>query len=146
MIRIEEADVRDADTFATMEQSEDTKEFIIPYDSSGHAQKIAGTNHIYLRILKNGELVGFFILALDADDESIEFRRIVVFDKGCGIGQDAIREMEAFCRNRLNRNRIWLDVFEFNKRGIHIYEKLGYVQFGKSTHEGKRLRLYEKNL
>lgn len=63
-----------------------------------------------------------------------------------GIGQIAMAEMEKYCKNNLNVQRTWLDVYEDNVIGKHIYEKLGYTKF-KEQPEGKRgLQFYEKAL
>src|SRR6266542_3613187 len=47
-------------------------------------------------------------------------------------------------RDELSRGRVWLDVFETNKRARHVYEQCGYCTFGSFEHEGKTLLLYEK--
>ena len=146
MIEVTRALSEDVPEFAAMEQSPDTEEYIFPYTQSEHLQKILDANFVYLRILKQGELAGFFILVFDPDGKSIEFRRIVVSAKGHGIGQSAIAAMEKFCRTELGRPRIWLDVLEHNHRGRHIYEKLGYEKYGESDHGGRRLLLYQKQL
>jgi len=146
MIQLERASVEDAALFAALEQAPDTKEFILPYSPSEHVQKLLDPHLMYLRILQDGELAGFVILGLGPDAHSIEFRRIVVSSKGRGVGQSAISAMERFCRDELQRTRIWLDVFEHNRRGQHIYEKLGYKRYGASDHEGRRLLLYAKEL
>lgn len=132
--------------FVSMEQADDTKEFIVPYSIEEHARNVMDPDLVYLRILNHGALVGFFILGLDAARNSVEFRRIVVSAKGKGIGQEAIKQMEHFCLAELSRSRIWLDVFSKNNCGRHVYEKLGYVQFGSGEHEGATLLMYEKNL
>ena len=146
MIEVEKALPENALVFAAMEQASDTKDYILPYALAEHIQKMLDPNIVYLRILHENALAGFFILSLDPDGTSIEFRRVVVSVKGRGIGQAAIRAMEQFCRTELNRQRIWLDVFEHNHRGRHIYKKLGYEKYGESTSEGKRLLLYQKQL
>jgi len=132
--------------FAQLEQAPDTKQFVLPYSETEHARNILNSSFVYLRILDAGELVGFFILVLDSEPNSVEFRRAVVSDKGKGVGQSAITAMEQFCRTQLQRTRVWLDVFEYNNRGRHIYEKLGYERYGESDHEGRRLLLYQKRL
>lgn len=132
--------------FAQLEQAPDTKQFVLPYSETEHARNILNSSFVYLRILDAGELVGFFILVLDSEPNSVEFRRVVVSDKGKGVGQSAITAMEQFCRTQLQRTRVWLDVFEYNNRGRHIYEKLGYERYGESDHEGRRLLLYQKRL
>jgi RimJ/RimL family protein N-acetyltransferase len=146
MVQVKEALHEDLPSFVAMEQATDTMEFIIPYRLEDHAQKFADPALVYLRILDDGVLVGFFILAMDADGRSVEFRRVVVSTKGKGIGQQAIKLMEDYCRTALGRSRMWLDVFAHNARGRHIYEKLGYRHFAESTHRGKTLLLYEKPL
>jgi RimJ/RimL family protein N-acetyltransferase len=146
MVEVTRARLADLPLFVQMEQATDTSAFIIPYSYAEHCRKLADPNFVYLSILADGVPVGFFILVLDADGSSVEFRRIVVATKDRGIGQSAIQQMEQFCRTTLGRSRIWLDVFEFNQRGRHIYEKLGYKQCGVGAHDGKRLLLYEKLL
>jgi diamine N-acetyltransferase len=146
MVEVQRASLEDAAVFAAMEQAEDTKEYILPYSQGEHLRMMSDPNIIYLRILKNGTLAGFFILALDTDARSVEFRRIVVSAKGRGVGQSAIARMEHYCRTEQGRSRIWLDVFEHNARGRHIYEKLGYEKYGETTHGDRRLLLYEKPL
>ncbi|GEM77397.1 GNAT family N-acetyltransferase [Vibrio sagamiensis] len=66
--------------------------------------------------------------------------------KGKGLGQLAIKEMEQYCAEHLNCLKVWLDVFESNSRGIHIYQKLGYTQFKEAFYEGKKLLFMEKML
>jgi len=146
MVTVERAPVQDASLFAQLEQAPDTKQFVLPYSETEHARNILNSSFVYLRILDAGELVGFFILVLDSEPNSVEFRRAVVSDKGKGVGQSAITAMEQFCRTQLQRTRVWLDVFEYNNRGRHIYEKLGYERYGESDHEGRRLLLYQKKL
>lgn len=136
----------DLSLFAIMEQEAGTSEFINSYSVAEHHSKFEEPQIIYLRITSAGVIAGFFILALEPDGRSVEFRRIVVSDKGKGIGQTAIKQMETFCRDELGRSRIWLDVLEGNHRGRHIYEKLGYKRFGEQDSMGKQLLLYEKTV
>lgn len=143
-VKTKKAIYDDLSQFADMEQETETSSFIIPYSLKEHQNKFSEPQVIYLRITNDNVIAGFFILALDTDGCSIEFRRIVVSDKGKGIGQAAIGQMEGFCRDELYRSRIWLDVFEHNQRGRHIYEKLGYKRYGESEFLGKPLLLYEK--
>lgn len=146
MITLEKATINDASIFAGFELMPDTQKYILPYTPLEHELKIKDSALVYLRILAHNELKGFFILALEPDRQSIEFRRIVISEKGRGIGQLAIVMMEQYCRKELNRTRIWLDVFEDNSRGRHIYEKLGYVFFGENVNQGKKLLLYHKKI
>jgi diamine N-acetyltransferase len=146
MITVERALPEDAAVFAMLEQAPDTREYVASYSEAVHQARMDDPDMVYLRILQEGALAGFFILALDPDGRSIEFRRVVVAAERRGIGQAAIRAMENFCRAELLRPRIWLDVFEDNHRGRHIYDKLGYRHFGRGSYDGRPLLLYEKDL
>jgi len=145
-VNIEKAIFDDLSQFAAMEKETGTCEFIDPYPHFEHQSKFSDPTFVYLRITNDGVIVGFFILVFDSDGYSIEFRRMVVSEKDKGIGQAAMRQMEAFCRDELGRSRIWLDVFADNQKARHIYEKLGFVRFGESEFIEKQLLLYEKRI
>ena len=146
MIEICRASSKQLHAFVEMERDDDTGQYILSTSLEQHQSSFSQTDITYLAILQHGELAGYFILVSEPDSSSVEFRRIVVAHKGRGIGQKAIPAMENFCARRLNCNRIWLDVYDFNARGIHLYEKLGYQRFDQSDFEGKRLFFYEKTL
>ncbi|MCP4764961.1 MAG: GNAT family N-acetyltransferase [Gammaproteobacteria bacterium] len=146
MIELCVSGVEELPDFCTMEQDEGSRRFVLPYSLAQHRREHAREDIVYLSIYHTDELAGFFILVLEPDQTSIEFRRIVVANTDAGIGQPAIRAMETWCAEHLQRNRIWLDVFEFNKRGRHIYEKLGYCLFDSRDHDGKKLLFYQKNI
>lgn len=50
---------------------------------------------------------------------------------GKGIGTDAMSLILEFAFSELNLHRVYLQVFDFNKRAINLYEKIGF------THDGK---------
>ena len=89
---------------------------------------------------------GYFILALETDQKAVEFRRIIIDENERGIGQEAIKEMESFCRTQLGTERIWLDVYADNKKGKYIYEKLSYERFKESKYGNRVLLYYQKNI
>ena len=95
---------------------------------------------------ENGEFSGYFILVLESKISSVEFRRILIDRNKLGIGQSAIEEMEQYCKDNFNVERIWLDVYEDNKIGKHIYVKLGYSKFKEQLDGERKLEFYEKNL
>jgi len=108
-------------------------------------QYITGDELVYLSILHNNKLAGFIILCQEGD-ETVEFRRIVISSKNRGIGQQTILAMEQYCSQELGCSAIWLDVFESNERGRHIYAKLGYREFKSGAHQGKPLLFMKKQI
>lgn len=128
-----------------LESESDARSFIIAYSAEKHLEEMQKSDVIYLSIY-NGELfLGFIILVKD-DNQSVEFKRIVVAQKGKGIGQLAIKLMEQYCKENLNARRIWLDVFAANLRGQHIYKKMGFQQTGADEINGETILFFEKNL
>ena len=146
MIKLRKSREDEISSFVEIENLNDTPDFIIPYSSEKHLTEIRKPNVVYLSIVSKDTMLGFIILATEDDSESVEFRRIVVASKGNGVGQSAIFEMERYCKDILKCNRIWLDVFEINKRGQHIYKKLGYKQFKTGEYNGKVLLCFSKKL
>lgn len=142
-IKITQANEDDIYSFVEFESPADVRQYIIPYSAERHAKEMVVENTRYLSIYDDKELVGFMILVVE-EGESVEFRRIVVGEKGRGVGQNAILAMEDYCRNTLNKNRIWLDVFESNDRAIHIYNKLGFQSFSSCLFHNQRIWLMEK--
>ncbi len=129
-----------------MENNSGTSEFIISYDIEKHLNEMKNRNNRYVGIYEKGKLLGFVILGIEQEGQRIEFRRIVIEQKGFGNGQKAIKELEEYCTAIWNTKSIWLDVFEFNNRAIYIYDKLGYKIIGEGLYHGKRLLVMEKNL
>ncbi len=144
MISIRPGNFAELPLFYQMERKQDTEAFILPYELAKHELMWSKPDVHYLTIIAADEVAGFIILAEDPDGESIEFRRIVVDRKGKQIGQKAIQYMESFCWETLAKTRIWLDVFDFNQRGLHVYRKLGYMRFKNGSFEGNTLHFMEK--
>ncbi len=130
-----------------MDRQAHARDFVIQTGLEAHQKQFDTPGVTYL-VIENaqGECCGYFILVLEVDGRSVEFRRILVDEHRRGIGQAAITEMENYCRREYEAGRIWLDVFEDNQLGMHIYEKLGYRRFSEDSFEGRRLFLYEKDL
>ena len=130
--------------FVEFENEQDTIEYIIPYSIDKHKECFAETNTVYLSIYSDETLVGFFILLHEG--ESVEFRRVVITKAARGIGQQAILKMHKYCADRLGASRIWLDVFKHNKRGRHVYSKLGYDVIDCRDHEKGKLIIMQRGI
>ena len=122
----------------------EARNFVIPYSLSRHQAEFTRPDVLYKSIWRGRQHIGFLILVLDSDGRSVELRRIVVTEPGRGYGKKVVTMVDEICRDELSRGRVWLDVFETNKRARHVYEQCGYCTFGSFEHEGKTLLLYEK--
>jgi RimJ/RimL family protein N-acetyltransferase len=76
-----------------------------------------------------GEIV---LLGIDEDNRNAGLR-IAIFnqeDFSKGYGSEAIRLVVNHGFKELNLHRISLEVFDFNPRAIHVYEKVGFKREG----------------
>lgn len=82
-------------------------------------------------ILLGEEIIGEVVLN-DIHDDSAHYR-IALFSKAHfskGIGYWATYSLIDFAFNNLGINSITLEVYPFNKRGIALYQKFGFVSMG----------------
>ena len=147
MIRLRKSKANELHVFVEMEQQSHARKFINGADLETHRNNFTDPNIIYLSIENSsGELAGYFILASNPGDKLVEFRRVLIDQDHRGIGQLAISQMEDFCRTELGCDRIWLDVYEDNEKGRHIYEKLGYRCFKEGNYQNRKLLYFDKDL
>ena len=147
MISLRPSKREELETFDAMDRQAHARRFVIQTGLETHRRNFGDPGIVYLSIENgSGEFCGYFILVLEPETGSIEFRRILIDREKRGIGQAAIAEMENYCKSEFGAKRIWLDVFEDNQIGMHIYRKMGYARFGKSQVEDRKLYFYEKDL
>ena len=133
--------------FDEIDRQDHARNFITQIGLNAHYDLYDQPDITYLSIENDeGMLAGYFVLVLESDNRSLEFRRISIDKTSRGVGQVAIKEMERFSKRNFTVQRIWLDVFADNDIGRHIYEKLGYKQFNEELREGRKLLFYEKAL
>jgi [ribosomal protein S5]-alanine N-acetyltransferase len=82
-----------------------------------------------IAVHETDELIGMTGLHhIDARNRHASFG-ITIGEKqhwGKGLGSEATALMMRHSFQTLNLNRLWLYVFEYNARGIRVYEKLGF--------------------
>ncbi|MDN5212607.1 GNAT family protein [Fulvivirgaceae bacterium BMA12] len=132
MIEVIETKPQDIHKNLKLENDPENRQFIFPYSHERHLQVIENRHEFHFSIFdRSGVLVGFIVLALtEREDESLEFRRIVIGDKGKGYGRAAVRWVKAFCFKQNNYHRLWLDVFSENHRAFQLYKSEGFEQEG----------------
>lgn len=147
VIRLRASRVDELERFDRLDRQEHARRFVLATGLARHRELFRDDAVTYLSIeTMDGTFCGYFILVHEQEVETVEFRRIIIDASARGVGQTAIGLMEDFCRTRLKAKRIWLDVFDDNTRGMHIYEKLGYRRFREEAVEDRKLLFYEKPL
>jgi RimJ/RimL family protein N-acetyltransferase len=98
-----------------------------------------------IRRLEGEDVIGFIVLNGIRWSHGESFVGIGLGEReawGKGYGTDAMQVLLRFAFMELNLERVSLDVFEYNPRGIRSYEKAGFVIEGRERaallREGKR--------
>lgn len=131
--------------FDLIDRQEHASNFITQIGLKAHQEMYDNALATYLSIEnKNIETSGYILLMHEPEKRSVELRRISVDQAKRGVGQIAMIEVEKFCKRNFGAQRIWLDVYEDNAVGRHIYEKLGYEQFSLERRDERNLLFYEK--
>lgn len=100
-----------------------------------YATRAAHADRFDLSIIERatGEWAGEVVLnGLNADNESCGFRILLQGPRfyGRGLGTEASRLVLGYAFDVVGVHRVELQVYDFNPRARHVYEKLGFVHEG----------------
>ena len=132
-VSLRTTEVSDLDFILTVEQHPDNTAFIRQWTKEQHLTALNNPDigHFLVINARTCCPVGHVILAgLQSFDSSVEFRRLVISDKGCGYGRDAVRLVKIFAFEELTCHRLWLDVMLGNKRAYKLYRSEGFTAEG----------------
>lgn len=113
-----------------------TKETFTYEQVQNHCRRIeeADDRADYAITLKeNGSYLGEVVLNnIDWENRSANFRIALASQAvfGKGYGTEATRLILGYGFRTLNLHRIELEVYDFNPRALHVYEKVGFVREG----------------
>ena len=129
-ISLRKTEEKDLDYVLAAEQDPANRMFVIPWSRDEHRQALVKPDLAHLIVQGDREL-GYVILAgLQDPNETIEFRRIVITEKGKGFGKRAVQLVKELAFDRYRANRLWLDVKEGNQRAQSLYKAQGFVVEG----------------
>lgn len=122
---------KDLDFVLAAETAEENRAFVSSNSLDQHTAALYDEDVAHLIIEKDDRRAGYLIIAgLSNEHQSIEFRRIVVTEKGSGIGREVLRLVKRMAFEEFGAHRLWLDVKDYNKRAINLYESEGFVVEG----------------
>jgi len=123
--------IEDIDLIVSIESDIQNSKFITPNTPEEHKALIIDENIEHLLLKQFNHIIGFVILSGVKDkNNSIEFRRIVIKEKGRGLGRKSIQEIKRYCFEELDCHRLWLDVLESNVRARHLYSSENFKEEG----------------
>ena len=103
---------------------------MIPWSRQQHLKALTDPDLAHL-IVQRETRVGYIILAGLLDpNQRIEFRRIVITEKGRGYGKAAIELVKELAFETYKAHRLWLDVKAQNDRARAVYKAAGFIVEG----------------
>jgi diamine N-acetyltransferase len=101
--------------------------YISPWTAEQHEAALTDPDQRHLLLRHDGRRVGFVLLAgLARADRVVEFRRLVVTERGQGLGRRAVDLVVREVFQRWGAERLWLDVKRGNRRARRIYADAGF--------------------
>ncbi len=132
-VRLRRTAEGDLDFVLAAEGAEDNRRFVGQWAREQHREALSDPDlaHFVVESVDGGRPVGYVIMAglLDGN-RSVEFRRVVITEKGKGYGREVLRVVKRMAFEELKAHRLWLDVREKNERAQRLYESEGFVAEG----------------
>jgi diamine N-acetyltransferase len=130
----------DLPRIAALERVPMAREFVGQWNDERHLVTMAGGDALYfVSETAQGELQAYAILrGLKEDSGSIELKRIVVAIPDRGLGRRILEELIRTAFVEFNAHRLFLDVYEDNRRARHLYESLGFRYEGVMRDAARR--------
>ena len=129
-VRFRNTETVDLDYVLAAEQNQENRFFIIPWTREEHSRSLSDPNCAHL-VVEAETRIGYVILfGLRDPHKSIEFRRIVVTEKGQGFGIATVFQVQRLAFEDYGAHRLWLDVKVQNHRARSVYEKAGFTVEG----------------
>jgi len=122
-------EINEIDDILSIERHKENTPFIRQWSFEQHQYAIKNPDYVHLTVkdADSNKLLGYVILVGASNpDLSLEFKRMVIIQKGKGYGRKTFNLVTQYAFEHLNMHRIWLEVMEHNKVGYNLYLSEGY--------------------
>lgn len=123
----------DLDYVLEAEQGPENSPYVAQWSRTQHqeAMKDPDILHLVIEDMAGKRAVGYIIIAgVESSHKSMEFRRIVVTDKGKDYGRKALQLVKKLAFEKYKVHRLWLDVRDHNHRAQALYISEGFIKEG----------------
>jgi len=132
-VRLRPTMLSDLDFVLGVERDSANLPFIAPWERTQHegAVRFPDFRHFIVEAGGGTQAVGFVILqGCRSRHRSVELKRIVLQDKGQGLGRACVRLLKRMAFRDLRAHRFWLDFKAHNSRARALYDSEGFVVEG----------------
>lgn len=115
------------------EREQDNAQYVGQWTREQHLNALENedTLHLIVEDSNTTKPVGYVIMAgLQNPNNNVEFRRIVICNKGNGMGRETLRLIKKVAFEELGAHRLWLDVRSKNLRAQNLYKSGGFKEEG----------------
>ncbi len=133
-VRLRPTLLSDLDFVVRVETDSRNVPFITPWERPQHegAVRFPDFRHFIVEAGEAWAPTGFVILQGCRNPHgSVELKRIVLDDKGHGVGRACVRLLKRMAFRDLKAHRFWLDVKALNTRALALYASEGFVEEGR---------------
>jgi len=123
----------DLDFVINSEHEPDNAQYVGQWTKEQHKNALFNEDILHLIVeRKNTNIpIGYVIMVgLENRNNSIEFRRIVISDKGKGFGKETLKLIKEIAFEQLKAHRLWLDVRCKNNKAQTLYKSQGFIEEG----------------
>lgn len=132
-IQLRKTEVEDLEFVIESERDYENAKFVGQWTKEEHLCSLDNEDILHLIIEKTDtkKAIGYVIIAgIQNPNNSIEFRRFVVCEKGNGFGRKTLELIKELSFTKLNAHRLWLDVRVKNIRAQRVYKSEGFSEEG----------------
>lgn len=132
-VTLRRTEVEDLDFVLASECEPDNAKHVGRWTRDQHINSLSQKDimHLIVEETATGNKAGYLIMAgVESPNNSIEFKRIVITEKGKGYGRETLRLAKRIAFMQLNAHRLWLDVRSNNLRAQKLYESEDFVKEG----------------
>lgn len=122
----------DLDFVLAAERDKANSPYVAQWSREQHVNALNDPDILHVIIAdESDKSVGYAIIAgVLSETRSIELKRIIIVDKGKGLGRKALELFIKMAFEKLKAHRLWLDVRENNDRARQLYISAGFVEEG----------------
>ncbi|KUO71030.1 MAG: acetyltransferase [Clostridia bacterium BRH_c25] len=132
-IVIRNTEESDLDFVINAEQEPSNAQYVGQWTKEQHRESLSQEDILHLLVegKPTKKPIGYIIMSgLTNFNRNIEFRRIVIANKGKGFGREALKLVKRISFEQLNAHRLWLDVRYKNSKAQKLYKSEGFVEEG----------------
>ena len=130
-ISIRKTTEADLDFVMQAESAKENAPYVAQWTREQHIKGLRDENLLHVVLQEDGKVFGYAIMdGLKDINRSLELKRLVVVDKGRGLGRSALKLFIKLAFEEVRVHRLWLDVRIYNDRARYLYKSIGFTEEG----------------